>query len=559
MSRLPIYYYCTRHELDAMGWNEEPGVPHGSDISDPRLLQKPTIFLKPGEPPRGMQDIDTAAMEARLAEHDAQREARLAEHDAQREARLAEYDAMTELEKQAHLDAMLSDADLVDPTDPPPAPSPEPAAATPPAPYTPPPFLPREHGWTPERQSRFLAAIAEGCTVEAACRVVGLSVNSAYKLRRSAAGAAFALGWNGALLIHRGALADSLLARAHDGQEVTWTKADGQETKRHFFDNRLGLAMLTRLDRIAEAQKAEGSDHAAQLVAQDFDGFLAMMQKDASPARAGLFLARRTALELPEDFDDEEVPVAEAAAALWSSPQLAPVATLARADLYTRTGASLPQEIDVSDLDYDKRADWTAEQWQRAHAAGLLAPLPFKGGAGGGCGRLEENEEDEEPHNQYPNPPKPPRPMTGIEGRIWIDPEDDSLTTNFPPPEDFVGYESHVWGHPDYERQLSWDEEALVEARRTAQMIEVSAPDAALRDQWFAQVEDGTSDVLALYAPPPATEAGPVEPAEAEAPEESAAAEALPPPNRKSRRTASARRRARRKGGDAGAETSHAA
>ena len=354
MSRLPIYYYCTRHELDAMGWNEEPGVPHGADISDPRLLQKPTIFLKPGEPPRGMQDIDTAATEARLAE----------------------YDAATALEKQAAIDALLSDPDLVDPTAPLPAPSPDPAAAAPPAPYTPPPFLPREHGWTPERQSRFLAAIAEGCTVEAACRVVGLSVNSAYKLRRSAAGAAFALGWNGALLIHRGALADSLLARAHDGQEVTWTKADGQETKRHFFDNRLGLAMLTRLDRIAEAQKAEGSDHAAQLVAQDFDGFLAMMQKDASPARAGLFLARRTALELPEDFDDEEVPVAEAAAALWSSPQLAPVAALARADLYTRTGASLPQEIDVSDLDYDKRADWTAEQWQRAHAAGILS-TPF--------------------------------------------------------------------------------------------------------------------------------------------------------------------------------------
>ena len=40
MSRLPIYYYCTRHELDAMGWNEEPGVPHGaSSVPSPAALQ----------------------------------------------------------------------------------------------------------------------------------------------------------------------------------------------------------------------------------------------------------------------------------------------------------------------------------------------------------------------------------------------------------------------------------------------------------------------------------------------------------------------------------------
>jgi hypothetical protein len=52
----------------------------------------------------------------------------------------------------------------------------------------------RHDGWTPERQHAFLSALAEGQTVERACRLVGLTVSSAYALRRRAAGAAFALG-----------------------------------------------------------------------------------------------------------------------------------------------------------------------------------------------------------------------------------------------------------------------------------------------------------------------------------------------------------------------------
>ena len=52
----------------------------------------------------------------------------------------------------------------------------------------------RHDGWTPDRQRIFLSAIAEGDTVERACRLTGLSVSSAYAFRQRAAGAAFALG-----------------------------------------------------------------------------------------------------------------------------------------------------------------------------------------------------------------------------------------------------------------------------------------------------------------------------------------------------------------------------
>jgi hypothetical protein len=82
----------------------------------------------------------------------------------------------------------------------------------------------RHDGWTPERQRRFLESIAEGHTVEDACRTVGLSVASAYALRRRAAGAGFALGWHGANLLARERIADTLLARAIHGQTETGTR-----------------------------------------------------------------------------------------------------------------------------------------------------------------------------------------------------------------------------------------------------------------------------------------------------------------------------------------------
>ncbi|MDX3885722.1 MAG: hypothetical protein QHC65_14975 [Sphingomonas sp.] len=123
-------------------------------------------------------------------------------------------------------------------------------AASPAAPAT---ALPRRDGWTPERQRAFLEAVAEGHTVEAACRIVGLSVASAYAFRRRANGAAFALGWQAAALQAREKLADILLSRAIDGQVETVTRANGDVIERHRFDNRLATAMLTRMDRLADS------------------------------------------------------------------------------------------------------------------------------------------------------------------------------------------------------------------------------------------------------------------------------------------------------------------
>lgn len=143
-----------------------------------------------------------------------------------------------------------------------------------PSPSDPPSSAPRHDGWTPDRQRRFLEALAEGHGVEAACRIVAMTHQSAYALRRRAAGAAFALGWQAAQLLARQKLADALLVRAIHGQRETLTRANGDVIVRHRFDNRLATAMLTRLDRLAEAGAQPGVDQGAAIVAQEFEAYL---------------------------------------------------------------------------------------------------------------------------------------------------------------------------------------------------------------------------------------------------------------------------------------------
>ena len=159
----------------------------------------------------------------------------------------------------------------------------------------PPPRAQRQDGWTPDRRRTFLATVAEGHTVEAACRHAGLSVASAYALRRRDAG--FATGWSAATLLARQALADILTSRAIDGQVDTYTRADGATVTRHRYDNRLAQAMLARLDRLAEvpaAPTAEPADAAsARAVAGDFDAFLDLVEQEPEDAAVARFVGDR--------------------------------------------------------------------------------------------------------------------------------------------------------------------------------------------------------------------------------------------------------------------------
>ncbi|SNS83554.1 hypothetical protein SAMN06295912_11866 [Sphingomonas laterariae] len=325
------------------------------------------------------------------------------------------------------------------------------------------PSLERAHGWTPQRQRDFLAALAEGHTVEAGCRIVGLSVASAYAFRRRAAGAAFALGWQAACLQAREKLADVLLSRAIDGQVETITRANGDVIERHRYDNRLAQSMLTRLDRLADAAQAEATHGAARMVAQEWDQYLALIGRDCSPARAGLFVGLRLA----------DPAAGGAGAGENAGHDLAPVVALARADRFLAAQAGTAGEVDVADLDPARRGEWTGEQWARAEAAGLVAiaaPPPAAGDADDADGK-----------------PQLPQPLVEDDGcgPVWFSETWQGWVTEFPPPPGFRGRQDGDYGDMDYQRSLSVQEARHWHARRAAQLAGRRAADSADRDRFF--------------------------------------------------------------------------
>lgn len=67
--------------------------------------------------------------------------------------------------------------------------------------YTPVPVTQRHDGWTAERQRVFLVTPAQTGRVNVAARAAGVCVRSAYTLRHHPLSAAFAAGWDQALLL----------------------------------------------------------------------------------------------------------------------------------------------------------------------------------------------------------------------------------------------------------------------------------------------------------------------------------------------------------------------
>jgi hypothetical protein len=112
----------------------------------------------------------------------------------------------------------------------------------------------RHDGWTGEKMAIFCETLAETGVVEEACEVAMMGVSGAYAARRRSP--IFAAAWQAALSIGRERLADRLLSRAIEGN-VEQIYRDGELVgERHAIDNRLGLAILRRLDRLAETGQA---------------------------------------------------------------------------------------------------------------------------------------------------------------------------------------------------------------------------------------------------------------------------------------------------------------
>lgn len=215
---------------------------------------------------------------------------------------------------------------------------------------------PRHDGWTPERVGGFLRNLASCGVVQDAAKSVGLSAQAAYAYRNRREGRAFAKVWD-AILIHRARarLAGDNLSRSLNGCIEAIHKDGAVVAERHRYDNRLSMAMLTRLDRLAE-KEAPSEEHLRAL-SEDLDEFIDCV---SSGGDVDAFVeARRPA------------PPAEPVPAARPEPRddFDRLASLTGGSNYREVH---PFDIDISDLDPARRDEWDADQWIRAERSGFL-------------------------------------------------------------------------------------------------------------------------------------------------------------------------------------------
>lgn len=120
------------------------------------------------------------------------------------------------------------------------------------------PLRARHDGWTPDRQERFIEALAETACVEEACRAVGMSVTSAYALRRRVDAAHFRHAWEGALDYGIRRLGDVLIGRAIAGVPVPHFYKGEQVGEHRRYDNRLAMWLLRYRDPVRYGKWLDG-------------------------------------------------------------------------------------------------------------------------------------------------------------------------------------------------------------------------------------------------------------------------------------------------------------
>lgn len=163
-------------------------------------------------------------------------------------------------------------------------------------------WSPRIDGWTPERIRIFLVSLAQCGVVGDAARAAGMSKQSAYAFRNSARGRDFEVGWRAAHLLARRQLGDELLSRALHGCVEVLTRGGEVIGERHRHDNRLAMAVLTRLDTLANSQNQ--ADEAPILAAEEFEAYVAAVC--TGPGHAAAFLEERSARPW-QDFEEPSI------------------------------------------------------------------------------------------------------------------------------------------------------------------------------------------------------------------------------------------------------------
>jgi hypothetical protein len=222
----------------------------------------------------------------------------------------------------------------------------------------------RWDGFTGSKQAIFLERIGEGATVLQAAEAAGISPQAAYNLRNRREGRAFDIGWEAASRRARRPLADKLHDRSVAGQTQTFRDKDQLIVgTRHHHDNRLGMAMLTRLDRKAEAYRED--ERLVTAVAEELEELLDCIEEGGD---AEDFILSRT--PPPRTYRPQDrLPRADQD---WVDDY----------EIRHRYDLVDPADVDISDLDRAGIPRWSRDQWARAERSGLLE-------------RIERDERDE--------------------------------------------------------------------------------------------------------------------------------------------------------------------
>lgn len=155
--------------------------------------------------------------------------------------------------------------------------------------------------WTRARQAEFLAALAESHSVAEAARSVGMSRQSAYKLRARLRGQPFAMAWDAAYQSAPHSLYRAALERAIEGVEVPhYANGELVGTSRKY-DERLTLTLLHM--RPPARARISGDLPGSSYQPDDFPGLLNRVQYGP-----GRFAAWETYSHLLAEWDEEDDP-----------------------------------------------------------------------------------------------------------------------------------------------------------------------------------------------------------------------------------------------------------
>jgi hypothetical protein len=123
---------------------------------------------------------------------------------------------------------------------------------------TPDPDEPNGLRWTPAKMAAFLRHLSAMHSVSEAARAVGMSRQSAYKLRARLKGQPFDVAWQSLTRRHFDALTQVALERAINGVEVPhFHKGELIHTSRRY-DERLTVSLLAMRDRLAPFPQVRG-------------------------------------------------------------------------------------------------------------------------------------------------------------------------------------------------------------------------------------------------------------------------------------------------------------